>query len=575
MNTQAFEVFSNVRRVVRSALVILVVLGLLIPGGALAHPPGVTTRVSVSSDGTEADSSSDHAAISADGRFVAFASLASNLVPDDTNNAADIFVHDRLTGMTERVSVDSRGRQGDGDSGLIGVGSPHPAISADGRFIAFPSFATNLVPRDTNGSLISDIFVHDRLTGDTERVSVSSTGEQADDYSTGPAISADGRYVTFQSNASTLVPGDTNFRDDIFVHDRLTGTTERVSISSAGVEANDSSFGPDISADGQFVAFSSFANNLVPGSQFFLQVFLHDRTTDTTERISQDALGNEGNGSSVFPSVSGDGRFVAFESNAANLVPNGNHESHVYVRDRSTGIMERVSENNAGEPADLLSGQPDITPDGRYVTFFSLATNLVPADTNNRRDIFVRDRQTGTVVRVSVSTAGVEGNSESVGSRISDDGLVVAFQSSADNLVPEDPANVNGIYVHDDRPAADLSVVKTDSPDPVTKGAELTYSIGITNNGPSEATDVTLTDVLPINVRFLSATSSVGSCVQTSGTVSCDLGDLSNGARVTVTIIVTPRRAGTITNTAQVSSLSPDPNPANNTDAEETTVLSH
>jgi uncharacterized repeat protein (TIGR01451 family) len=237
--------------------------------------------------------------------------------------------------------------------------------------------------------------------------------------------------------------------------------------------------------------------------------------------------------------------------------------------------MERASENSAGEPADLLSGQPDISPDGRFVTFFSLATNLVPGDTNNRRDIFVRDRQTGTVVRVSVSTAGVEGNSESVGSKISDDGLVVAFQSSADNLVPEDPANVNGIYVHDDRPAADLSVVKTDSPDPVTRGSELTFSVSITNNGPSEATDVTLTDVLPTNVRFLSATSSAGSCVQTSGTVTCDLGDLSNSASVTVTIIVTPRRAGTITNTAQVSSLSPDPNPANNTDTEETTVLSH
>ncbi|HEX9945300.1 MAG TPA: hypothetical protein VGG03_25095 [Thermoanaerobaculia bacterium] len=184
---------------------------------------GVTERVSVDSNGVEADSVSELAAVSADGRFVAFASLASNLVPDDTNNASDVFVHDRRTGTTERVSVDSRGRQGDRDSGFVGV-SGNPAISADGRFVAFPSDATNLVRGDTNGT--TDVFVRDRLTGATERVSVSSGGGQSDGFSDGPAISADGRFVAFQSSAMNLVPDDTSFATDIFVRDRLVGTTE-------------------------------------------------------------------------------------------------------------------------------------------------------------------------------------------------------------------------------------------------------------------------------------------------------------------------------------------------------------
>lgn len=570
MSMHKAGIYSNVIRAARAALVVLVALGMLGPTAVFAHPPGVTEWVNVTSDGAAANGQSDFPAISADGRFVAFASLASNLVAEDTNNAADVFVRDRLTGVIERVSVDSRGRQGDGDSGLVGVGSPHPAISADGRFVAFPSFATNLVQRDRNNSLISDIFVHDRQTGTTELVSLSSTGEQTDDYSTSPAISADGRYIAFQSNATTLVPGDTNSVDDIFVHDRLTGTTERVSVSSAGGQANGGSIHPDISPDGRFVVFSSFADNLVPGSQISIQVFLHDRDTGTTERISQDALGNAGDGSSFFPSVSADGRFVAFESNAANLVADGNHENHIYLRDRQTGVTERISENSAGEPADLLSGKPDITADGRFVTFFSLATNLVAGDTNNRRDIFVRDLQTGSVVRVSVSTAGEQGNSESINSKISDDGLVVAFQSNSNNLVP----NANGgLFLHDDRPPADLSVVKSDSPDPVSRRAQLTYSVVVTNNGPSSAANVQLTDTLPADVEFVSVTATAGSCTQTENTVGCSLGDLSNGSSVTVTIIVTANKVGTLTNTAQVDSISPDPNSANNTDTEETIVV--
>src|SRR5688572_29037758 len=470
--------YTSVKCIVQSILIVLVTLGLLVPSVALAHPPGVTEWVSVSSDGTGANHQSDMPAISGDGRFVAFVSLADNLVPEDTNGFADTFVHDRLTDVTERVSVSNRGRQGNADSGLIGVAA-YPAIRADGRFVAFVSQADNLVSGDRNVN--ADVFVRDRLLGTTERVSVNSAGEEADIGGEGPAISADGRFVAFQSQAQNLVPGGNPFLfvDQVYVHDRETGTTEIISVNAAGEPGNSLNVQADISADGRFVVFSSFADNLVPGVQSGLQVYLRDRATGTIERISEDAAGEPGDGSSVAPTVSLDGRFVAFQTNSGNLIGDGNHESHILVKDRLTGTFERVSATSAGEPADLLSEHPDITPDGHFVTFFSLATNLVPDDTNNRRDIFVRDRQTGTVVRVSVSTAGEEGNSESQWPSISDDGLVVAFQSSADNLVP----NANGgIFAHDDRPAADLSVAKSDSPDPVSKGAQLTYSIVVTRS---------------------------------------------------------------------------------------------
>ena len=569
MTTYFIGRYSIVQRAARSILIILMGIALIIPTPALAHPPGVTEWVSVSSDGIGANNQSDMPAVSGDGRFVAFVSLGDNLVPEDTNGFADTFVHDRLTNITERVSVSSREREGNEHSGLIGVAA-YPAISEDGRFVAFVSQADNLVSKDNNGN--ADVFVRDRLLGTTERVSVNSAGEEADIGGTGPAISADGRFVAFQSQAQNLVPGGNPFLfvDQIYVHDRDTGATEIISVNAAGEAGNSLNVEADISADGRFVVFSSFANNLVPEPQSSnLQVYLRDRVTGTIELITENAAGQAGDGASVNPSISLDGRFVAFQTNSGNLIGDGNFESHILVKDRVTGTFERVSATSTGEPADLLSEHPDITPDGRFVAFFSLATNLVPGDTNNRRDIFVRDRQTGTVVRVSVSTAGEEGNSESQWPTISDDGLVTAFQSSANNLVPD--AN-GGIFAHDDRAAADLSVTKSDSPEPVSKGAALTYNIVVTNNGPGSAAGVQLTDSLPANVQFVSAASTAGSCAQTGSTVACNLGQVSNGASVNVTIIVTPKKTGTITNTVQVSSGSPDPNPSNNTDTEQTVV---
>jgi Tol biopolymer transport system component len=306
-------------------------LGLLVACGALVSQPASaasTELVSVDSAEVKGDGGSYDAAVSADGRYVAFHSSATNLVADDTNGQTDIFVRDRQSGTTERVSVDSAGIQS--NNATYG-----PKISADGRYVAFQSFASNLVANDTNG--VYDIFVHDRDTGMTERVSVDSAGEQSAGSSYDPSLSADGRYVAFSSYGD-LVDDDTNAEGDIFVRDRQTDTTERVSIDSAGAEGNDNSFDPSISADGRYVAFRSYASNLVAGDTHYREdIFVHDRQHATTKRVSVDNLGREADDDSSGPSISADGRFVAFQSNAANLVAGDtDFTSDIFVRDLQT-----------------------------------------------------------------------------------------------------------------------------------------------------------------------------------------------------------------------------------------------
>ena len=309
----------------------LVTLTLLL---ALALPthaaPGDTTRVSVDSNGAQANGISGVPAISADGRYVAFESDATNLVSGDTNNFNDIFVHDRQTGQTTRVSIASDGTQATGGSSFS------PAISADGRYVAFASYAANLVSGDTNNFI--DIFVHDRQTGQTTRVSVDSNGAEATEGFLGsiaPAISADGRYVAFASDATNLVSGDTNGSSDIFIHDRQTGQTTRVSIASDGTQATGgSSFSSAISSDGRYVAFESNADNLVGGdTNLAPDIFVHDRQTGQTTRVSVDSNGTQANGASYSPAISADGRYVAFESLATNLVSGDtNGSSDIFVR---------------------------------------------------------------------------------------------------------------------------------------------------------------------------------------------------------------------------------------------------
>ncbi len=402
----------------------------------------MTTRVSVDSFGNEGNERSLQSSISADGRYVAYCSEATNLVPNDTNRTFDCFVHDRQTGNTTRVSVDSSGIEGNGSS-------PNPSISADGRYVAFESYASNFVPNDTNG--VFDIFVHDRQVGNITRISVDSSGIEGNDVSLLASISADGRYVAFISLASNLVPNDTNNTWDCFVHDRQTGNTTRISIDSSGIEGNCGFSSPSISADGRYVAFSSGSDNLVPNdTNGESDCFVHDLQTGNTTRVSVDSSGIEGNDGSFKPSISADGRYIAFVSEATNLVPNDtNNASDCFVHDLQTGNTTRVSVDSSGIEGNDKSFIPSISADGRYIVFYSDATNLVPNDTNSKDDCFVHDRQTGNTTRVSVDSSGIEGNGTSFKPSISADGRYVSFQSYASNLVFDDTNGYEDIFVHD------------------------------------------------------------------------------------------------------------------------------
>ena len=413
---------------------------------ALAASPAAaqtTSRVSLDSNGAQVNAASLDPSISVDGRFVAFTSYATNLVTGDTNGERDVFVRDRQSGTTERISVDSSGLQANGFSEC-------PAISADGRFVAFSSNASNLVAGDTNG--FTDVFLRDRLLGTTVRVSISSTGAQGNSNLSYPwvAISGDGNFVAFSGDASNLVPGDTNGWGDLFVRSMQTATTDRVSISSGGTQANWESLRPAFSADGRFVAFESNASNLDIGdTNGVSDVFVRDRQLMTTTCVSVDPTGVPGSLPSYGASLSADGHFVAFNSRSS-LVPADQLPYYdVYIRDLQSSTTEWVSVAVGGAQTDEGSYFPSLSGDGRFVAFHSMATNLIAGDTNSSQDVFLRDRQLQVTTRLSISTAGTQQTLNSDKPSISIDGRFVAFRSDASGLVSGDTNGWGDIFLRD------------------------------------------------------------------------------------------------------------------------------
>jgi len=434
----------------------------LTAGGATASP-GATTLISVSSTGDVANDASMEPVVSADGRYVAFWSWASNLVPGDTNdycpseyddklNCPDVFVRDIETGQTTRVSVSSDGQEGND-------WSVSPTISVDGRYVAFRSNASNLVPGDTNTcddepepGKCDDVFVHDSKTGETTRVSVDSEGNQGNGPSGTPFLSADGRYVAFTSAASNLVPGDTNGVNDAFVHDLKTGETTRVSVNSTGEEGNSYSASFNMSSDGRYVAFWSLASNLVVGdsndycttkydeSLNCPDIFVHDRETGETTRVSVNSAGIEARGPSMQASLSADGRFIAFLACPSNEVnKNASLFCRTFVHDRQTHETELITSDlvlaDMGGYVPSALGRPTVSSDGRYVALQSPPADEGPAQ------IAIYDRQHDTTEIVSVNSAGKEPRLPSWYSSISADGRYVAFGNWGCNLTPEGEAS--------------------------------------------------------------------------------------------------------------------------------------
>jgi len=409
---------------------------------AAPAPTGATTRIDVATGGTQANGESRASVSSADGRYVAFSSAASNLVAGDTNGKKDVFVRDRVTGATTRVSVATGGTQASGDN-------DGPSLSADGRYVAFVSWASDLVAGDTNNT--EDAFVHDRASGSTTRVNVATGGTQTNGVSYISGISADGRYVAFVSAASDLVADDTNNTEDAFVHDRVTGATTRVSLATGGTQVSSGGAASGISADGRYIVFGSAAGDLVAGdTNGKRDVFVRDRVAGATTRVSVASGGTQANSNSHMAVISADGRYVVFESDATNLVAGDtNRMMDVFVRDRITGATTRVSVATGGTQPNSYSYASAISADGRYVPFSSYASNLVAGDTNQTADVFVRDRVTGTTTRVNVTPAGSQANGYSFGPTISGNGRYVAFNSQASNLVAGDTNGKADVFVRD------------------------------------------------------------------------------------------------------------------------------
>jgi Tol biopolymer transport system component len=427
----------------RCPVILGVALSLLLTvaaGPALAAP--TTVRVSVDLGGGDPDGPSLENSISANGRYVAFDSLASDLVAEDGNDLYDVFVRDLVTGTTVRASVDAAGGDPDGGSGGA-------SISADGRFVAFVSGASDLVPGDGNGD--NDIFVRDLVAGTTVRASVDTEGGDPNNYSVRPSISRDGRYVAFESDASDLVAGDGNFDTDVFVRDMVAGTTVRASVDAFGGDANNISDSPWISWGGRYVAFASFASDLVPGDRnASWDVFVRDLAAGTTIRASVDADGGDADGdvSSETVPISGNGRYVAFGSEASDLVSgDGNGLTDIFVRDLVAGTTVRASVDTGGGDPNVGSFEPSISANGRYVAFGSRASNLVPGDGNDAIDVFVRDLVSGTTARASVDSEGGDPNDDSSLPSISATGLFVTFWSPASDLIVGDANGKGDVYL--------------------------------------------------------------------------------------------------------------------------------
>ena len=449
-------------------------------------------RISVSATGEQGNGGSFSAAMSADGRYTAFVSYASNLVPGDTNNACDVFVRDNSNGGIELVSVSSTEEQ------VVTQSCPdRPAISADGRFVAFHSDAAGLVPNDTSTN--SDIFVRDRELGTTERVSVGSNGETAlgngTEYanSLDPAISADGRFVGFMSSGRNLVAGREINETHVYVRDRVTGTTEIVSERPDGQRTNGPAAQPSLSADGRYVAFVSYSEGLVPGDDNLgPDVFVRDRATGTTTAASVSSTGAlpkyvTARPQSEQPSISGDGRYVAFSSNASDLVAGDDYNDvDVFVRDRVGGTTRMASVTATGEQAfggDSVG--PSISADGRYVAFHSSAGNLSPGGGFGTYDIILFDAVSGVTKPLTIGQDS--GEDDSIFPSLTAAGGQVAFASGNNDLVPNDTNGVIDVFratitSGDDVPPAltlprSPIVVPADRPG----GAVVTYEVTATD----------------------------------------------------------------------------------------------
>ncbi len=539
---------------------------------------GPVTLVTVNLSGTSvASGDSQSPEISADGRYISFLSTAEDLTTNVITGGNQVYLRDTVAGTTLLASVSSGGIiGGNSDSYVVHV-------TPDGLFVVFDSYSSNLVTNDVNGTT-SDVFIRSRTNRNVELISVNAAGTgSANGDSYNPSISANGRYVTFESYGNNFGPVDGNSLYDVYLRDRQAGSNILCSPNFAGNNSGDlDSSSPLISANGTTVVYNSYAANLLSTAvtNGVNQLYAFDVAARTNRLVSRSASGVAGNGDSDTPSMSADGRYVAFQSVATNLVANDLNADFedVFVRDLVANTITLVSVNCSGTgTANEGSYQPLISADGRYVTFVSYATDLVPGVFSfGRLNVYRRDLQTGQTILVSPNlslTGG--GNNDSQMQSVSSNGAVIAFSSFASDLTAMDANSSPDIFVWNSglvSTGVDLVVIKSASTLTVGQNSNVTYTLTVTNSGNLAATGVTLTDILPAGVTYVSSSVTAGTISNASGTVTASIGNLGLGAGASASITVTMTTAGSITNTAVAAANQTDLNSANNNSSVTVTV---
>lgn len=452
------------------------------------------------------NAASDNPSMSADCRYVVFSSYARNLIAEDVNNNEHIYLYDRGLDTIKLLSVSDGGQQGDRHS-------TDPVISADGKFVAFQSEARNLVPGDSNGdsnqSAGRDIFVYDLTLDTIKRISMRDNGNETNQASGKPSISGDGRYVAFEASDDNIVSGFNTGNTNAYIYDRLEDTTVGIPVPFADTQTNRDSLYPVISTDGAYVAFEFWVSKNADNQNLnysYADIYLYSTISGAVERISGTKIGIEADQTrSENPTISDDGRYVAFESDHEDIdFYDTNDAVDIFVYDRVEGTTRRVSANGStGGQKFKDSTNPALSGDGRFVAFESMAANLVDSDTNDAIDIFITDLSTGEISLASVSENGVQGNNYSYLPGLSYNGRCMVFLSKASNLSDLDIGSHADIFVAETKAIAPRSLASL---------ASLTTNLGtLARTGNSYSATVS-TNLGSVQLRPIAADS--GATVQ-------------------------------------------------------------
>ena len=556
--------FSNAMNLIRSRRVkkpALKTLWLIMQALGLAYSAAAIAAGETLSIGSKAGDQSSYAtttwsSLSGDGRYLALTGT-SGFLPH-------IFLYDRYTGTSRDLTPLANN---------IGIA---PEISANGQYVVFRSSASNLVTDDSNG-IVADIFIHDVRTHKTSLISKASDGEQGNDLSHFAAISGDGQSVAFSSAATNLVANDTNNASDVFMRNRKTGKTIRISVSSTGAQADTgvSNGIVDISGDGRYVVFSSFSNNLTAGDSSSEDIFLRDTQSGVTTRISQPVRATGFDGGSKQPAISTDGRFIVFSSGSSKLVADDTDDlnADIFVYDRTNKKSVKITKN-----ADGSSIMPTISASGRFVGFMSQASNLVADDTNGAWDTFIHDRQTGKTSRINVTAQNLQSTGDSLLLQarpdISADGRFMSFESAAKDLTADDADNVTDVFLRDTlsnkQKSADIRLTVS-APNTALQGRQYSYTFTAANLGPASASQTNVVINLPGTLTVDSVTPAQGSCVKGMVTV-CRLGAISSGANKQIQVNVKASAKGAVSISGSAESIEKDGAYSNNSATKTVTI---